>query len=156
MKIVAIWLLASCFLACAVNDKQSAPLIAAATPVNVKNAKVTLQIYSGRENPSWSLSEKQIDEMLALLKDLPKAKPGDLQDGLGYQGFQVQLTENATKKTHEIVVNKGRILYKTAEADAYYADRDRRLEKFLLKSGDSHLDDKLSKSIEDEIESQGN
>lgn len=155
MKNAAIWLLAFCFLACAINDKRPA-LLTAATPVNVKDAKVTLQIFSGRENPSWSLSEKQIDELLALLNDLPKAKPGDFQDGLGYQGFRVVLTENATKKTREVVVNKGQILYKAAEADAYFTDRDRRLEKFLLKSGDSHLDDKLSKSIEDEIESHGN
>jgi hypothetical protein len=156
MKNVAIWLLAFCFLACAIKDKRPTPLTTAATPVNVKNAKVTLQIYSGRENPSWSLSEKQIDELLALLKDLPKAEPSDFRDGLGYQGFRVVLTENATKKSREIVVNKGQVLYKTAEADAYFADRERRLEKFLLKSGDSHLDEKLSKSIEDEIESHGN
>lgn len=155
MKNAAIWLLALCFLACAVNDRQET-LLTAATPVNVKNAKVTLQIFSGRENPSWSLSEKQIAELLMLLNNLPKAEPGDFQDGLGYRGFQVVLTENTTEKTLEIVAGKGLILYKTAEAEAYFADRDRRLEIFLLKSGDSHLDDKLSKSVKDEIESPGN
>ncbi|HEX9961766.1 MAG TPA: hypothetical protein VGB00_12575 [Pyrinomonadaceae bacterium] len=122
----------------------------------MKKAKVTLQVFSGRENPSWSLSEKQIGELLALLKDLPKAEPSDFQDGLGYRGFQVVLTENTTEKTHEIVVYKGRIFYKTVEADAYFTDRNRRLEMFLLKSGDSYLEDNLSKSIEDEIESPGN
>jgi len=122
----------------------------------VKKAKVTLQIFSGRENPSWSLSEKQIDELLALLKDLPKTEPSDFQGGLGYQGFRVVLTENTTEKTHEIIVYQGRIFYKTAQAEAYFADRDRRLEKFLLKSGDSHLDDKLPKSVKDEIESPEN
>jgi hypothetical protein len=155
MKNAAIWLLAVCFLACAVNDKQPAPL-AAATPVNVKNATVTLQIFSGRENPSWSLSEKQIDELLALLKDLPQAEPRDFPDGLGYRGFQVVLTENTKKKTHEIVVYQGQILYETAEAKTYLADRDRRLEKFLLKTGESHLDDALSKSVSDEIKSPVN
>lgn len=155
MKNVAIWLLAFCFLACAVNDKRET-LLAAATPVNVKKAKVTLQIFSGRENPSWSLSEKQIDELPALLKDLPKAKPFDFQDGLGYRGFHVMLTENPTEKTSEIVAYKGQILYRTAEAEAYFADRDRRLEIFLLKSGDSHLDDKLTESVKTEIESPGN
>jgi hypothetical protein len=161
---VVVWLLAGCFLACAVNDKRQTLQIAAAagTPANVKKAKVTLQIFSGRENPSWSLSEKQIGELFALLKDLPKAeKPFDLHDGLGYRGFQVVLTEeeDTAEKTYEIVACKGQILYKTAAgaaADANFADRNRRLEKFLLKSGDSFLDGKLSASIKAEIESNGN
>lgn len=155
MKKVAIWLLAFCFLACAINDKRQT-LLVAATPANVKKAKVTLQVFSGRENPSWSLSEKQIDELLALLKDLPKAEPSDFQDGLGYSGFQVVLTENTTEKTHKIVARKGQILYKTAEADAYFTDPKRRLEMFLLKSGESYLEENLSKYIKDEIESPGN
>jgi hypothetical protein len=155
MKNVAIWLLAFCFLACAIDDKRQT-LLVAATPVNVKNAKVTLQIFSGRENPSWSLSEKQIVELLTLLDNLPKAERGDFPDGLGYRGFQVELTENTPEKTHRIVAYKGRVFYKTAEAEKYFADRDRRLETFLLKSGDSHLDDDLSKYIKDEIESPGN
>ena len=154
MKNVAIWLLALCFLACAVNDKRETLLIDA-TPANVKKAKVTLQIFSGRENPSWSLSEKQIDALLALLNDLPKAEPSDFQDGLGYRGFQVVLTD-ATEKTQEIVAHRGRIFYKSAEADKYFTDRDRRVEIFLLKSGDSHLDANLSKSVKDEIESPVN
>jgi len=155
MKNVAIWLLAFCFLACTINDKRQT-LLTAATPANVKKAKVTLQVFSGRENPSWSLSEKQIDELLVLLNDLPKAEPSDFQDGLGYRGFQVALTETTTEKTHEIVAHKGQIFYKTAEADKYFTDRNRRLEIFLLKSGDSYLDDKLYKSIKDEIESPTN
>lgn len=155
MKNAVIWLLAFCFLACTINDKRQSLLIAA-TPVNVKKAKVTLQVFSGRENPSWSLSEKQIDELFALLNNLPKAEPGNFQDGLGYRGFQVLLTENTTEKTHEIVAYKGRIHYKTADAEAYFADPERRLEKFLLKSGDSYLDDNLSESIKDEIESPKN
>jgi hypothetical protein len=155
MKNVAIWLLAFCFLACAINDKRQT-LLVAATPANVKKAKVTLQIYSGRENPSWSLSEKQIDDLLALLNNLSKAKPGDFPDNLGYRGFQVELTENTSEQTHEIVAYKGQILYKTADAETYFTDPDRRLEIFLLKSGDSCLDDNLSKSIKDEIESPKN
>lgn len=155
MKNAVIWLIAFCFLACAVDNKRLA-LPAAATPANVKKAEVTIQVFSGRENPSWSLNEKQIDELLALLKDLPKAEPGDFQDGLGYRGFQTVLTESTSEKTQEIVAYKGRVLYKTAEAKAYFTDRDRRLEIFLLKSGDSYLDESLSKFISDEIESPKN
>ena len=120
------------------------------TPNNVKKAKVTLRVYSGRENPSWNLSEKQISELLALVGDLPKSEAFTLPENLGYHGFQVELTENAAEKTQEIVAYKGRVIYKSAEADKYFADRERRLEMFLLNSADS-LNEELKKFVKDEI-----
>jgi hypothetical protein len=149
MKIVTIWLFVFCFLTCSHHyQQQSIPV--AATSINVKKAKVTLQVYSGRENPSWNLSEKQISDLLALVGDLPKSEAFTLPDNLGYRGFQVELAEKAAEKTQEIVAYKGRVLYKSAEADKYFTDRERRLEMFLLNSADS-LNEELYKFIEDEI-----
>lgn len=149
MKIVTIWLFVFYFLTCGHNYQQQS-LSVAATPNNVKKAKVTLQVYSGRENPSWDLSEKQSSDLLALVGDLPKSESFTLPDNLGYRGFQVELTENAAEKTQEIVVYKGRVLYKSAEADRYFTDRERRLEMFLLNSADS-LNEELKKFVKDEI-----
>lgn len=152
MKIVTVWLFVFYFLACSHNyQQQSMP--AALTPNNVKKARVTLRVYSGRENPSWDLSEKQISDLLALLGDLPKSESFTLPDNLGYQGFQVELTENAAEKTQEIVVYKGRIIYKSAGADKYFTDPKRRLEMFLLNSADS-LNAELYKSVKDEVEAE--
>jgi hypothetical protein len=149
MKIVTIWLFVFYFLACSHNyQQQSMP--AAVTPNNVKKAKVTLRVYSGRENPSWNLSEKQISDLLALLGDLPKSEPFTVPDNLGYHGFQVELTKNDAEKTQEIVVNKGRVLYKSAETEKYFTEPKRRLELFLLNSADS-LNEELYKSVKDEI-----
>ena len=94
MKIVTIWLFVFYFLTCSSNYQQPSTPVAV-TPDNVKKAKVTLLVYSGRENPSWNLSEKQISEFLALVGDLPKSEAFTLPDNLGYRGFQVELTENA-------------------------------------------------------------
>lgn len=150
MKIVTLWLFAFYFLTCGHNYQQQSMSVAV-TPTNVKKARVTLQVYSGRENPSWDLSEKQINDLLALVGDLPKSKPFTLPDTLGYHGFQVELTENAAEKTQEIVAYKGRVLYRSAEAeDKYFTDRERRLELFLLTSADS-LDEELKKFVKDEI-----
>ena len=149
MKIVTLWLFVFYFLACG-HDYQQQPMSIAVAPNNVKKAKVTLRIYSGRENPSWNLSEKQISDLLALVGDLPKSEAFTLPDNLGYHGFQVELTENAAEKTQEIVAYKGRVLYKSAEADKYFTDRERRLELFLLNSADS-LNEELKKFVRDEI-----
>ena len=147
MKIVTICLLV--FLACSHNyQRQSTPV--AAVPNNVKKAKVTLQVYSGRENPSWNLSEKQTGDLLALVADLPKSEAFTLPDNLGYRGFRVELTENAAEKTQEMVAYKGRVLYKSTEAGMYFTDRERRLEIFLLNSADS-LNDELKELIKKEI-----
>jgi hypothetical protein len=149
MKIVTIWLFVFYFLTCS-HSYQQPSIPVAVTPNNVKKAKVTLQVYSGRENPSWNLSEKQISDLLALVGDLPKSEAFTLPDNLGYRGFQVELTEDAAEKTQEIVAYKGRVLYKSAEADKYFIDRERRLEMFLLNSADS-LNEELKKFVKDEI-----
>ena len=150
MKIVTIWLFVFYFLACGHNyQQQSTPV--AVIPNNVKKARVTLQIYSGRENPSWNLSEKQISDLLALFGNLPKSEAFTLPDNLGYRGFQVELSENAAEKTQEIVAYKGRVLYTSAEAeDKYFTDRERRLEMFLLNSAGS-LNEELKRLVKDEI-----
>lgn len=149
MKIFIVWLFVFYFSACSHNyQQQSMP--AAVTPNNVKKARVTLKVYSGRENPFWNLSEKQISDLLALFGDLPETESFTVPDNLGYQGFRVELTENDSKKTREIVVYKGRVLYKSAEADKYFTDSKRRLEIFLLNSADS-LNEELYKSVKDEV-----
>jgi hypothetical protein len=150
MKTVAIWLFVFCFSACS-HNYQPQSTSAAVTPNQVKKAKVTLRVYSGRENPSWNLSENQISEMLALVGDLPRSEAFALPDNLGYQGFQVELTENAAEKTQEIVAYKGRVLYKSAESgDKYFTDREKRMEMFLLNSAAS-LNDELKKLVKDEL-----
>ena len=147
MKIVTIWLFVLYFLACGHNYQQQSMSIAV---TNVKKAKVTLRIYSGRENPFWNLSEKQIGDLLALFGDLPRSEAFTLPDNLGYHGFRVELTESAAEKTHEIAAYKGRVSYRSAKADQYFTDREKRVEMFLLNSAGS-LDEKLKKFVKDEI-----
>lgn len=48
---------------------------------------VELDVFSGRPNPTWTLSEKESTELLNLLKSLPAAKESNEEDGLGYRGF---------------------------------------------------------------------
>jgi hypothetical protein len=53
-------------------------------------AKVELDIFSGRENPSWSLDEDSAAQLAALVRALPRAAVRRTPfDGLGYRGFVV-------------------------------------------------------------------
>lgn len=152
MKNVTAWLLAFFMLACGLDSKTQARS-RNSTLKNVKSATVTLQIYSGRVNPEWNLTDKQANELLALLDNLSESQPSIFPSHLGYTGFRVAWDENGTKAKREIVAYRGQILYRNDNSKKYFTDPERRLEKFLLKTGDSTLDAQHAKRIEQEIES---
>ncbi|MEA2882771.1 MAG: hypothetical protein QOH32_2027 [Bradyrhizobium sp.] len=76
---------------------------------------VTLNIYSGRPNPSWALTaeqEKQLTERLASLSTVTDARPSGVAGGLGYRGFQVARHVedphlSARFHVHESIVDRG-------------------------------------------------
>ena len=152
MKNVTIWLLALLILSCSLNYKTQTRS-RNSTLKSVKRATVTLQIYSGRENPKWNLTGKQVNELLALLDNLSKSQPIIFNGGLGYTGFRVALDKNGTKTKREIIAYRGQILYRKDNSKEYFTDSERSLEKFLLKTGDSTPGVKRTKRIEDEINS---
>jgi hypothetical protein len=50
---------------------------------------VEFDVFSGRPNPTWSLSEEQIIELQGALRDLPPADKPPGEFGLGYRGFLI-------------------------------------------------------------------
>jgi hypothetical protein len=151
MKSVTAWFLAFFMLACSLDSKTQTTRNS--TLNNVKSASVTLQIYSGRENPKWNLTDKQANELLALLDNLPESQPIVFNGGLGYSGFRVTWDENGAEPKREIFAYRGQILYRNDNSKKYLTDPERSLEKFLLKTGDSTLDAQQAKRIEQEIKS---
>lgn len=151
MKGITIWLFAFFVLACSLNYKTQTKSHEA-TPANVKSANTTLQIYSGKENPTWNLTGQQADELISLLENLPKSESLDFSGGLGYTGFHVAIKgENDTKTNRQITAYKGQILYQSETSKEYFTDRERRVEMFLLKTGESSLDAKIMNRVEQEI-----
>lgn len=150
MNHVTAWLLAFFMLACNL-DSTTQTRSRNSTPKNVERATVTLQIYSGRENPKWNLTGKQANELLALLDNLSESQPIVFHGGLGYTGFRVAWDENGTKTTREIIAYRGQLLYRNDNSTKYFTDPQRSLERFLLKTGDSTLDAQHAKRIEQEI-----
>jgi hypothetical protein len=55
-------------------------------------SRITLNVFSGRPNPSWLLSDKddaQLTERLASLQTLTEKRPSGIFGGLGYRGFSI-------------------------------------------------------------------
>lgn len=153
MRLAGLFFLASLLMTCAAGPSgPTASSSAAMTNDSKKRADVTLDIFSGRENPSWELSGEQLGALASVLEALPETEPAAFFDGLGYRGFRVVITDEATGKTEGIKAWKGLVQYSAGGADKFLKDKDRRVERLLLESGGSHLKADLRDAVRLEIE----
>lgn len=92
---------------------------------------VTLNIFSGRPNPSWILEDAAVEELRERIERKPAptiaAPPGSIV-GLGYRGFEVRFGESA----EPIHVHGG--VVGTLAASPNLLDADREVERFLVKT----------------------
>lgn len=119
------------------------------------HARVTLDVFSGRKNPSWSLSKEQAESLLSIVRGLPASEPGDFFDGLGYRGFRVSMPRPGKGGGGELTVYRGRVRYDDGRNVKHLTDKERRLEQLLLKSGSPYLTPGLYKAIEREVQPPG-
>ena len=114
---------------------------------------VTLNTYSGRPNPSWSLTaeqEKQLTERLSALTTFTDTRPSGVSGGLGYRGFQVARhvedpARSARYHVHESIIDRGLGL------SNYSTNPD--LEKWLAGTGGAAISDELRGHVESRISS---
>lgn len=62
------------------------------------SVKVTLMVFSGRENPSWNLNDSQIEELkqrLGAIRQSTLQRPSGMLGGLGYTGFLIEAEREA-------------------------------------------------------------
>lgn len=83
---------------------------------------VTLDVFSGRPNPSWSLSVQEERELARLLSDLPPTEERVVGNGLGYRGFRITNPEQRLGLPSEIVVAKGVVIIRDEGETNYYSD----------------------------------
>lgn len=120
-----------------------------------KAMRVELDVYSGRPNPSWELSEKQGEEFIKRLRALPKADSGSVRDGLGYRGLIVDGLDESVAGFRRVVLSSGVVLGRGAGRDKAFRDKDRDLEHWLLSTGKGRIDAQLFDEIQKEIKPPG-
>src|SRR5258708_6876659 len=98
--------------------------------------EVELDVFSGRPNPRWVLSSSQEIEWTIRLDSLPNAANRDLPElpGLGYRGFVVKATDQTKVYGGLVKIN-----------DELYRDHGRYLEKWLLSTSGSSVDESVKK-----------
>jgi hypothetical protein len=88
---------------------------------NLSRVEVMLDIFSGRPNPRWTLSDEQVNDLQARLRALPESTPV-IPPGLGYRGFIVTNPANDPRLPGRIGAFASVITSTNAQATSYYQD----------------------------------
>lgn len=102
---------------------------------------VTLNIFSGRSNPSWTLSEEQAEEVTNRVQKMDEptgSKPPGVLGGLGYRGFILSGHPSEPAGALSLYVHEG--IVDRGQTEINVIDRDRRIEMLLLESAGEQLD----------------
>lgn len=138
--------LAALFLSVSCSDTEPGRVAA--------EARVTLHVYSGRPDPSWSLDKTRTDDLMRRAYALPASvePPNFPPSKLGYRGFDVQVFDASGQLIVSFTAYGGTVR-RTQEAVANHtADVDRAVERWLLQSGQAALDPDLYASVEGQIQ----
>lgn len=111
---------------------------------------VSLGIYSGRPDPSWSLTEQESAEFGRLLGSLPSTVGEPPEGGLGYHGFFLT-PSSIGQPGWTLVAFRGAIAAPGSGSRPYLVDRDRTVERYLLDSGRSHLTAEEIEAVESDL-----
>lgn len=91
--------------------------------------EVTLQIFSGRPDPNWQLSDEQAADLQDQLAELSPGGIYAMPENLGYRGFNLNYGERA------VHVYQDQVRITEAGEDSWRVDKSRTLEMWLLDSG---------------------
>jgi hypothetical protein len=110
------------------------------------NGQATLDIFSGRPNPTWTLSATEAQELRnhisALSTSLPNA--AEVPD-LGYRGVRVALSST------EVTVGHGSVAVETGGKTTNFADAGRQLERWLLHTAQGKIAPDVLKIAEGDL-----
>jgi hypothetical protein len=81
---------------------------------------VTLEVFSGRPNPSWTFSADEEQEFARRLQSLPPSPQSPTEGDLGYRGFRI--VTHAAGLPSEIVVTQGVVTVRDTRGTRHYTD----------------------------------
>jgi hypothetical protein len=135
LRAVVVAALALSTVACGSPDQLAAEPASAPVPASAAApAEVEVDIFSGRPNPTWTLSPADDKTLRERLAALPAASPADLHTNLGYRGLVVHLPDSVVVR-----LQRGHVRTDGADPQAK-ADPERGLERWLLETGRATLE----------------
>jgi len=119
------------------------------------NTQVALGIFSGRPNPSWTLTPVQDAELRQRLDALTLTdQPFPFDEmKLGYYGFALLLPASEGRPSRTVSVFKGIVRVETTGGPVtQLADDDRALERWLLITATGHVEPDVIEAVRKELE----
>jgi hypothetical protein len=119
--------------------------------IKASNAVVTLDVYSGRPNPTWSLSGAVAAELLRRLQSLEASEVGPPEfDGLGYRAVRAELRAQA-KTAAVVIASRGVVTVEQAGERFCFADTGRQFELWLVNTGTGEIPPEVLQYVTGEI-----
>ncbi len=113
---------------------------------------VTLDVFSGRPNPSWTLDDEEASQLLdrihAIEQRTPLKVPGAAGQ-LGYRGFSLHATAVSTFGQLRVQAHQG--IIDVGPRELSMVDEDLEVERALLKSAGKRLDPEVVKHVEESL-----
>jgi hypothetical protein len=116
---------------------------AMAEQIEATRATVEIDVYSGMPNPAWELTSAETASFVKQLAELSPTSRVAMSSRLGYRGFIVSLQQGTRERW--IRVHGGIVQINREPASSYARDTQRRLERWLLGTGMSHLNEDVRK-----------
>jgi hypothetical protein len=111
------------------------------------SAVVTLEVFSGRPDPHWSLTAREEVELDRRVSNASIIRaPARHDEPLGYRGFRIHINAARGRDT-DIWIYNGCIVARGQTRK----DRGRYIERWLLKTGKTELPSELAAYVDGEI-----
>ncbi|MEG4273234.1 MULTISPECIES: hypothetical protein [unclassified Microcoleus] len=104
--------------------------------------QVEVDMFSGRPNPHWELSVQESQEFTQRFQSLSAHQgEGTVNEGLGYRGLIVRESGEEVEGDPKIVIYKGLVVAIANGKSQLLTDENRTLEKWLIQTGKSRLEE---------------
>lgn len=118
-------------------------------------ATVEVDLYSGRPNPSWSLTPDEVSQLVERVGGLAPAAGVEPPGRLGFRGLRFRLyakgREIASAESFD-----GHLRFQDPPGPRHLADPGRELERWLLETGRGKIEPQVYETLRNEAESSWN
>jgi hypothetical protein len=116
---------------------------------------VEVNLYSGRPNPRFPLTNDDVTDILGRLAALPPTTHAPPATALGYRGL-ILTDDTARGPFARVEVSRGLVVAQDHHGDRHrFLDPDRALERHLVALADRHLEASAVENIRRELGSAG-
>jgi hypothetical protein len=110
---------------------------------------VEVDIFSGRPNPSWTLSEAEASVFASRRSALQQTAPAPRSGALGYRGLVVELLDEPGRRMY---IRNGVIELSDGTSSVFFADPGRSLERWLIGTSRPALGQEVLEAIDADLQ----